>query len=71
MIHAKALQRAKGASIARSAIFPAQSAAPDPIGRGEAAGFSRRIRRRNDSRDSAPRAKRAVARRAIFPADPR
>ena len=30
-------------AIARRAIFPARSAAPDPIGRGEAAGFSRRI----------------------------
>ena len=31
-----------------------ESAAPDPIGRGEAAGFSRRITESYDSRDSAP-----------------
>ena len=46
--------RAKGATIAQRAIFPAQRAAPPSIRAGEAAGFSRRISGRYALRDSPP-----------------
>ena len=55
MIHATAPPNAPTARPSPKGRFSRRErAAPRSISAGEAAGFSRRIRRRNDSRDSAP-----------------
>ena len=69
MIHATAPYAPKARPSREARFSRRERAAPDPIGRGGAAGFSRRIRRRDDFRDSVQNAQQSErpTGAAIFP----